>query len=43
MTTDLPDLNVRQAHIVQYLLSNPEEVLTIKTHQNKKPDYLSNS
>jgi Fic family protein len=28
-----PELNVRQTRIVQHLMSNPHDVLTIKTHQ----------
>lgn len=28
-----PDLNIRQTHIIQYLISNPLEILTIKYHQ----------
>lgn len=28
-----PELNLRQARIIQHLMSNPHDVLTIKTHQ----------
>ena len=29
-----PDLNVRQTHIIQHVIDNPNDILTIKLHQN---------
>lgn len=32
--TEYPDLNLRQTRIIQHVMTNPNEILTIKTHQN---------
>ncbi len=31
---EYPELNIRQSRIINHVLSNPHEILTIKTHQN---------
>lgn len=32
--TEHPDLNLRQTHIIQHVMSHPQDILTIKMHQN---------
>lgn len=32
--TDYPDLNLRQIHLIQHIMDHPNDVLTIKMHQN---------
>ena len=31
---EYPDLNIRQTRIIQHVIANPKDVLTIKLHQN---------